>query len=145
MSSETPKDKTIDLRGIWRSHYKYPSSSRKAELENEHYVLVEQRGNMLTMVGLPHTTESRLELQLALDGRIATGTWREYTAPAGYYKGKIYHGAIQVTISADHTKMVGKWLGFGKELDINVGTWDFTKLNKKEAEAASLRGNAVVA
>ena len=143
MSKVTPKSQANDLSGIWRSHYDYTSSTRKGHFENEHYVMITHKGKRVTIKNLPHTSESEIELQLEQDGRILTGTWRECTSPTGYYKGKVYHGAIQLSVTKDRTYIDGKWLGFGADLEINVGTWNFTRLG--QSDSAALRAQAKTA
>ena len=69
-------------------------------------------------------------LHLTLTEGIATGSWQEETDPHGYYKGKVYYGAIQVVISPDKRSMDGKWLGFGKDMEVEVGPWAFTYIGE---------------
>jgi hypothetical protein len=142
MSKVTPKNQANNLEGIWRSHYDYTSSSREGSFENEHYVVISQKGNHVTIKNLPHTSESKIELRLEQDGRVLTGTWKECTSPTGYYKGKMYHGAIQLAVNEDRTYIDGKWLGFGADLEINVGRWNFTRLGK--TDSAALRAQAKI-
>ncbi|GDY29444.1 hypothetical protein [Gandjariella thermophila] len=84
--------------GIWHSRYVYPSTGRDAELVGEHYVVIRQQGDRLIGESVPASNGSILRLDLALSGPVATGTWSERTSPAGYYRGSIYHGAIQLVI-----------------------------------------------
>jgi hypothetical protein len=37
-------------------------------------------------------------MDLAAEGNVLPGTWREETDPNGYYRGATYHGAIQLTV-----------------------------------------------
>jgi hypothetical protein len=112
--------------GIWLSRYVYPSSGRGADYVGEHYVVVRQRGTRLTGRSLPHTTGSRLELDLELkaDRPIVEGSWTEHTSPTGYYKGVVYHGTLQMVIDKAGHVMSGQWLGFGKDFKINSGAWE---------------------
>jgi hypothetical protein len=73
---------------------------------------------------VPHKNKSYLFIRLFVDGNIATGSWQEETDPQGYYKGAIYHGAIQLTLHNNGKTMRGKWLGYGKDMQINVGPWE---------------------
>ncbi|GFH36571.1 hypothetical protein SCWH03_28010 [Streptomyces pacificus] len=59
-----------------------------------------------------------------VDGHVATGTWTEQTATDGYYRGARYHGAIQLLVEPTGRRMTGKWVGFGKEFDVNSGPWE---------------------
>lgn len=143
MGKVMAKDQPKDLSGIWRSHYDYTSSKREGQFENEHYVIIAHTGNQVIIKNLPHTSESKIELHLEQDARILTGTWKECTSPSGYYKGKVYHGAIQLSVNEDRTYIAGKWLGFGADLEINVGNWNFTRLGK--ADSTALKAQAKVA
>jgi len=71
----------------------------------------------------PADGESRLTLDLSVSGAIATGTWKERTAPTGYYRGAVYHGTIQLVVSPHAHGMNGRWLGFGKNFIVNSGDW----------------------
>lgn len=61
---------------------------------------------------------------LELDGHVATGTWTEQTATEGHHRGARYHGAIQLLVEPTGRRMTGKWVGFGKEFDVNTGAWE---------------------
>ncbi|WP_150246320.1 hypothetical protein [Nocardiopsis quinghaiensis] len=115
-----------DYSGIWHSRYRYPSSSRHSEFTSEHYVVLRQEGTHLVGQSLPHTTGSRLDLQLDLDKGVASGSWSERTSPTGYYRGAGYHGTLQLLINPMGRAMKGKWLGFGKDFTVNSGEWDLT-------------------
>lgn len=124
------------LTGIWRSEYEYPSSSRGGTYTGRHYVMVLQRGAHLNVRSLPGQ-HSRLSLDLAVNGKMATGTWTEHTAEGGYYRGAIYHGTIQLEVNDQGTRLKGRWLGFGRDPgEINDGPWQFTIVDSKvDAEA----------
>jgi hypothetical protein len=62
-------------------------------------------------------------MDLTANGQVLTGTWTEETNPAGYYKGAVYHGAIQLLLEPTGRKMTGKWVGFGRDFDLNTGPW----------------------
>jgi hypothetical protein len=111
------------LSGIWHSRYEYPSSGRRKVLTGEHYVVLRAHGSRLVGQGLPHSSGSRLRLELSKDMAVATGTWREETSPTGYYKGASYHGTLQVVIDPAGRRMSGMWLGFGRDFAINSGEW----------------------
>lgn len=121
-----PARGTGRLSGIWHSRYSFPSSGRAAQVEGEHYVVIKERDGRLTGQSLPHSRDSRLHLDLIIDGSVITGTWSEQTAPTGYYKGATYHGALQVLLDPRGRTMTGKWLGFDKEFRINAGDWSLT-------------------
>lgn len=111
------------LNGIWRSRYEYPSSGRGAWFHNAHYVLLIQQGDRLQVRSLPGTSAGRLLMDLTVNGQIVTGTWTEETSPAGYYRGAVYHGAVQMFLDPTGRRMSGKWVGFGRDFDMNDGPW----------------------
>lgn len=118
---------TTEFSGIWRSHYRFPSSARHADFDAEHLVRFHQYDKQLIIESLPDkVNKSYLMLHLTLTDGVATGNWQEETDPHGYYKGKVYYGAIQVVISPDKKSMKGKWLGFGRDMEVEVGPWGFT-------------------
>ncbi|WP_084965903.1 hypothetical protein [Thermoactinospora rubra] len=112
------------LSGVWLSRYLYPSSGRNAEFEGQHYVVLYHRGDKLKGQSLPHSTGSRLSLDLSIEGHVATGTWTERTSPTGYYRGATYHGTLQLLLSPADRALRGKWLGFGKDFQVNSGQWE---------------------
>jgi hypothetical protein len=118
--------RTSGLSGVWHSRYLYYSTGRGQEFEGQHYVVLRQRGNRLVGQSLPHSTGSRLNLELSLDASIATGTWTERTSPTGYYRGAVYHGTIQLVVNPMGRAMSGKWLGFGTNFKVNTGEWELT-------------------
>lgn len=123
------------LTGIWLSEYEYPSSGRGRSFTGRHYAMVLQRGARLMVRSLP-ASRSRLSMDLTLNGQVATGTWTEQTQVDGYYKGAVYHGAIQVLLEPTGHRMTGKWVGFGRELEVNVGPWSLTLVDEHvDAEA----------
>jgi hypothetical protein len=126
--SDMPVTEKDRLAGAWHSRYVYYSSGRRSELVGEHYVVLNQQGNHLSGQGLPNSPHSLLTLDLSLADSGATGTWTERTSPAGYYKGAVYRGGIQLLIDPTGTKMTGRWLGFDKESNINTGDWELTRV-----------------
>lgn len=110
------------LTGIWRSTYVYPSSSRGADFTSEHFVILLQRGDKLQVRSVP-ASASKVMIELTVNGQVATGTWVESTDPHGFYQGSIYSGGIQFLIDPTGRRMTGKWLGFGRDFDINTGPW----------------------
>jgi transcriptional regulator with XRE-family HTH domain len=116
-----------NLSGVWLSRYEYFSSGRDETLFGIHYVVVLQHGNRLAVRSLPNASlnpNSPLTMDLTVDGNVVTGTWVEQTADDGYYRGARYHGAIQMLVEPTGRRMVGKWVGFGKEMDTNTGPWE---------------------
>ncbi len=113
--------------GVWLSRYEYFSSGRESSYIGLHYVVLLQHGNRLTVRSLPDASSnpnSPLTMDLTVDGSVITGTWVEQTASDGYYRGARYHGAIQMLVEPTGTRMAGKWIGFGKDMDVNTGPWE---------------------
>jgi hypothetical protein len=110
--------------GVWLSRYEYYSSGRDEMFASSHYVVVLQHGDRLTVRSLPGSADSQLTMDLTIDGSVLTGTWVEQTEAQGYYRGGRYHGAIQMLVEPTGRRMAGKWVGFGKEMDVNTGPWE---------------------
>jgi hypothetical protein len=110
--------------GVWLSRYEYFSSGRNASFTQLHYVVLLQHGDRLTVRSLPKSANSALTIDLTVDGNVITGTWVEQTNPDGYYRSARYHGAIQLLAEPTGRRMAGKWIGFGKDMDINTGPWE---------------------
>jgi hypothetical protein len=130
--------------GIWLSRYRYPSSGRGTELEGRHHVVLLQHGHHLTVRSLPDGSSnpnSPLTMDLDIDGSVVTGTWTEQTAPDGYYRGARYHGAIQMLIEPTGRRMTGKWVGFGKDMDVNTGPWELLFQDASTGRATIARYN----
>ncbi|MFF0184912.1 helix-turn-helix domain-containing protein [Streptomyces sp. NPDC005244] len=125
--------------GIWLSTYEYVSSGRDNKVFiGKHYVVLLQHGNRLTGRSLPNGSlnpDSPLTLDLQLDGGTVTGTWTEQTASAGYYRGARYFGAVQLLAEPTGRRMAGKWVGFGKEFDVNTGPWELRFIDASTAKA----------
>lgn len=122
-----PKNGKGNYSGVWLSRYEFFSSGRDETFTGLHYVVLLQHGNRLTVRSLPDASlnpNSPLTMDLTVEGNVVTGTWTEQTATDGYYAGARYHGAIQLLVEPTGRKMVGKWVGFGKEFDINTGPWE---------------------
>lgn len=120
-------DPRVTYSGIWLSKYEYYSSGREAKLLGLHYVVIIQHGSRLTVRSLPEGSlnpKSPLSMDLTVDGSVITGTWVEQTDPEGYYRGARYHGAIQMLVEPTGRRISGKWVGFGKDYDVNTGPWE---------------------
>ncbi|MFE3441650.1 helix-turn-helix transcriptional regulator [Nocardia sp. NPDC059180] len=113
-----------DYSGVWLSRYEYYSSGRDSTFTVAHYAVVLHHGAQITVRSLPGSSPSVIEMDLTLDGNVATGTWAERTAVDGYYRGARYHGAVQLLADPTGNRMAGKWIGFGKDFEINSGPWE---------------------
>lgn len=124
--------------GVWLSAYEYVSSSRGNEVfTGKHFVVLLQHNNRITARSLPRAATnggSQLTLDLELDTNTLTGTWTEQTASDGYYRGARYHGAIQLLIEPTGRRIAGKWVGFGKEFDVNTGPWELRLMDSSTAK-----------
>jgi hypothetical protein len=136
---EDPKAKG-PLTGIWLSRYEYESSSRGGTYSDEHYVVIIQHGARLQVRSVP-AAASRLMMDLTANGAVITGTWTEQTRPDGYYQGSVYHGAIQFLLDPTAHRMTGKWLGFGRDFDVNVGPWTLQLVSSDTGKEAMRRYN----
>lgn len=65
-------------------------------------------------------------MDLVVNGQVVTGNWTEQTNPGGYYQGSVYSGAIQFLLEPTGHRMSGKWVGFGRDFDVNTGPWTLT-------------------
>jgi len=121
------------LSGIWRTNYTYHSSDRNKDLVSVHYVRVYPKEHGVVIETIPGVNDSYMHARFSLEDNIATGSWQEGTSPEGDYKGVIYHGAAQLIISQDGKHMKGKWVGFGKNMEVKTGPWEFTFLGKDDS------------
>lgn len=115
-----------DLTGIWCSEYHFPSTGRGATFSGVHHVVLRHHDDTLQGTSIAHPSGSVLQLDLAVRGAVATGTWREETSPTGYYKGAVYHGTLQMILDPSGHQMNGMWVGFGRDFKVNSGQWSLT-------------------
>lgn len=124
---------------VWLSTYEYVSSGRDEQVfTGKHHVVLLQHGNRLTGRSLPSGSlnpDSPLTLDLQIDGNTVTGTWVEQTAPDGYYRGARYFGALQMLVEPTGRRMAGKWVGFGKDFDVNTGPWELRLMDTSTTKA----------
>jgi len=130
-----PKAQPGPLTGIWLSSYEYESTGRGSTFTSQHYVAIVQHGTRLQVRSTPGS-RSRLMMDLTANGQVLTGTWTEETNPAGYYQGAVYHGAIQLLLQPTGRKMTGKWVGFGRDFDLNTGPWSLELITSDVTDKA---------
>ncbi|MBT2396072.1 DNA-binding transcriptional regulator [Streptomyces sp. ISL-100] len=133
-----PPPPDVNYSGIWLSRYEFYSSSRDETYDGQHYVVLLQHGNRLTGQSLPggsSNPDSPLTLDLTVDRSVVTGSWIEQTAADGYYNGARYHGAIQMLVEPTGRRMAGKWVGFGKDFDVNTGPWELRLIDTSTSKA----------
>lgn len=117
------------IGGTWRSRYEYSSAQYGENLASEHMVTVDQHGKSIIVKNKPDPSGSFLNLDLAIDGRILTGTWHERTSPQGDYHGKTFRGAVQFILDESGVSMHGMWVGHNSELtEVKSGPWTLEKL-----------------
>lgn len=131
----TPARAIGDYSGVWLSRYEYYSSGRDSSFTVSHYAVLLQHGSQVTVRSLPGSSPSTIELDLTLDSNVATGTWAERTAVEGYYHGARYHGALQLLADPTGNRLAGKWLGFGKDFEINSGPWELVLQSPNTSKA----------
>jgi hypothetical protein len=133
------------LTGIWRSRYEYVSSGRGDQAFTcSHYVVLLHHGARLQVRSLPATAAGRVMMDMTVNGQVVTGTWTEQTNPDGYYQGSVYHGAIQMLLDPTGHRMSGKWVGFGRDFDLNTGPWSLELVTADTGKAALAEYNRPV-
>lgn len=137
-----PGRPTGNYSGVWLSRYEYFSSSRNEALVNSHYVVILQHDDRLTVRSIHGEGKSLLTMDLGVDGSVVTGSWMEETETDGYYRGARYHGAIQMLAEPTGRRITGKWVGFGKDMDINTGPWVLTFIDASTSKATLERYHA---
>ena len=55
----------------------------------------------------------------------------------------MYHGALQMIEQDDAQMLIGQWVGFGKEGEINTGAWSLTLVDDRVDAEAVERWNQV--
>lgn len=126
------------MSGIWRSSYSFTSSGRHAGFTSRHFVLVLQYGARLMVRSLQRQA-SAVSMDLSVNGRVITGTWAERTRGEGYYRGAVYTGAVQMLETRPGEAMSGRWVGFGKEGEINDGPWSLDLIEASATPEAAER------
>lgn len=126
------------LAGIWRSDYTYHSSDRDEDRVSVEYVRLYPGKNGFVVETVPQANKSYELGRFILDGDVATGTWQSSTSLTGDYKGAVYHGAAQLIIKDGGKKLIGKWVGFGKNMEVKTGPWKFTYLGDDPSVLDSL-------
>jgi transcriptional regulator with XRE-family HTH domain len=133
------------LTGIWLSTYEIGSSGRGGQTYiYKHYVILLHRGARLQVRSLPGTATGRVLMDMTANGQVVTGTWTEQTNPDGYYQGSVYHGAIQMLLEPTGHRMSGKWVGFGRDFDLNTGPWSLTLVTADVSKEAMAKYNRPV-
>lgn len=127
--------------GVWLSRYEYYSSGRAESFSSSHFVVLLHHGDRISVRSLPGSASSTLTMDLTVDGTVITGVWTELTEPDGYYRGARYHGALQMLAEPTGRRMAGKWVGFGKDMDVNTGPWELVFQDASTSKATLDRYN----
>lgn len=130
-----PSRRQGNYSGVWLSTYEYFSSGRNDSFVNSHYVVVLQHDDRLTVRSLNGPEKSLLTMDLGVENSVVTGTWAEETERDGYYRAAKYFGAIQMLAEPTGRRITGKWVGFGKEMDLNTGPWTLAFLDDSTSKA----------
>jgi hypothetical protein len=83
-------------------------------------------------------------MDMTVNGQVITGTWTEQTDASGYYQGSVYHGAIQMLLDPTGHRMSGKWVGFGRDFDLNTGPRSLERVTTDTGPAALAEYNRPV-
>jgi hypothetical protein len=128
----------LGYSGVWLSRYEFYSSSREETFTGAHHILLLQTEDRITGRSIsPNSLDpgSSMSLDLTVDRNIITGTWRERTGEEGFYRGASYYGALQMLAEPTGRRIVGKWVGYGKDFDVNTGPWELVFLDANTAPA----------
>jgi transcriptional regulator with XRE-family HTH domain len=120
--------------GVWLSTYEYFSSGRGSSFTNSHYVVLTQHDDRARVRSLNGPDKSLLMMDLNVEGNVITGTWSEETERDGYYRGARYFGAIQMLAEPTGRRLTGKWVGFGRDMDLNTGPWTLTFIDESTSQ-----------
>jgi transcriptional regulator with XRE-family HTH domain len=123
ISTAPSRPPASDYSGIWLSRYEYFSSSREEQYAGQHFVVLQQDGGTVSVRSLLNSASSTMGMDLDVDGVVLTGTWVEDTDKTGYYRGKRYRGGIQLVSDPSGARLAGKWVGHGKDGEVNTGPW----------------------
>lgn len=117
------------LTGIWESRCTYASSSRGETFMDVAHVVLVHAGDEITARSIAGsvTDGGSITIRLLRRGNIVTGTWEQTTGAESYYRGAQFHGGIQLQLEAGGNRMVGAWVGFGREFDVNTGRWELIR------------------
>jgi transcriptional regulator with XRE-family HTH domain len=132
-----PAESYGPMSGIWLSTYAYESSGRGASFTSHHYVVLLQSGARVLVRSVPRSA-SALSMSLTANGTVVTGTWTEKTRSDGYYRGATYTGALQF-LEKGSGRLEGRWIGFGKNSEINDGPWSLALADARLSAAAISR------
>lgn len=116
------------LVGTWKCTYTTHNSSEVASS----IIIFNQHVEGIIGKSLPQKDETLLTLNLQFDSEnnVFTGTWQEVSSIHGKYKGKIFHGALQLIPNVKGDCAEGKWIGFNEDNSkISTGDWKLERVD----------------
>lgn len=117
------------LTGIWESRCFYHSGSRGEDLVDVAHMVLIHAGDKIAANTIEGSglDGGKTSMDLGLRGNVVTGTWEETTGAESYYRGQVFHGAVQLLVDASGARMKGAWTGFGRDFDVNTGPWELIR------------------
>lgn len=125
--------KQLDLTGIWRCAYWFPSNNWTGDDESSYDMKAHVQGDDVVFESLPNEEGSYMLVRLKLESdNVVTGSWHETTSPTGEFKGAMYSGYGQLIADPETNTMEGKWAGAGfdrklKTMRIYNGIWTIAR------------------
>jgi hypothetical protein len=123
------------LSGIWRTRYIYESSRQDGLFEDEYLVVLKQGRHGIRGKSLKRAEGSNLSLDLDVDHSVLTGTWTEFTPD----QQRAYHGTCQLLLNAPGNVLDGKWMGCRSDGMIEVGPWQWHRLDTSTGRRSKRR------
>jgi hypothetical protein len=109
-----------DLRDQWRSTYQYRSEGESKT--GVQLMQISQIGRLAHARNIGGTSPHRHVIRMRISGDYVTGEWRNVT------RGTRHHGVFQLRIKANGREMVGRWVGFDSDANIQDGYWIWERL-----------------
>jgi hypothetical protein len=109
-----------DLRGTWRSTYRY--RSKGADTEAIQVMRLTQVGRVVVGTNIGGPSPHRHAISMHVRGDFVTGEWRN-TMPNARHR-----GVLQLRIKANGAEMVGRWIGFDSDTRIQEGPWRWERM-----------------
>ena len=118
-----PKAQPGPLTGIWLSSYDYETTGREprspATITWPSSSTAPAAGPVHAGIAVPGADGPDRQRPGA-DRYLDRG---DQSRPADYH-GAVYHGAIQLLLEPTGRRMTGRWVGFGRDFDLNTGPWN---------------------
>ncbi len=111
---------SVDLRGRWQSTYQYVSDGEARTAVQ--IMQITQIGRVARGRNIGGSSPHRHSIRMTINGDYVTGEWRNIV------RGARHHGVFQLRIKANGRQMVGRWVGFDSEANIQDGLWTWERL-----------------